>query len=114
MAAVVADVQVADLEDDLTGLAGVLGTRSSTSRPTIRLASCSRVAVFGSAVPATRPRRRTVILSATSRTSLSLWVMKITVVPAFASPRMMPNSSSVSNGVSTADGSSSTRMSLWR
>ena len=40
--------------------------------------------------------------SATSRTSLSLWVMKMIVVPAAASDRMIPNSSSVSNGVSTA------------
>ena len=59
-------------------------------------------------------RQRVVELSATSRTSLSLWVMKMTVVPASARPRMMPNSSSVSNGVSTADGSSSTRTSLLR
>ena len=64
------------------GFAGPFGTMSSTSRPTIRFASSWRVVVFGSAVPATRPRRRTTILSATSITSLSLWVMKITVVPA--------------------------------
>ena len=35
----------------------------------------------GSTVPATRPRRSTMIWSATSSTSLSLWVMKMTVVP---------------------------------
>ncbi len=52
--------------------------------------------------------------SATSRTSLSLWVMKMIVVPVAVSDRMIPNSSSVSNGVSTALGSSRTRMSLWR
>src|SRR5689334_12778265 len=86
------------------GTAGPFATVSSTSRPTMRLASVSRVASFGSTVPATRPRRRTVILSATSSTSASLWVMKTIVVPSLARPRMIPNSSSVSNGVSTADG----------
>jgi hypothetical protein len=50
--------------------------------------------------------------SATSRTSVSLWVMKMTVVPDAASDRMIPYSSSVSYGERTALGSSSTRMSL--
>ena len=80
------------------GLAGPLGTISSTSRPTIRLASSWRVAALGSAAPATRPRRRTTTSSATSRTSLSLWVMKMIVVPVAVRDRMIPNSSSVSNG----------------
>ena len=38
------------------------------------------------------------MLSATSRTSLSLWVMKMIVVPVAVSDRMIPNSSSVSCG----------------
>ena len=46
--------------------------------------------------------------SATSRTSRSLWVMKTIEVPDSLSWRMMPISSSVSCGVSTAVGSSKT------
>ena len=97
--AVVADVEVLDREHHVPGRRRALddleldvaadhqvGERSRGSRPS------------GSTVPATRPRRSTVIRSATSSTSLSLWVMKMTVVPAAARPRMIPNSSSVSNG----------------
>ena len=89
-------------------------TVSCTSRPTIISASLAAVAFFGVVSPATAPRRSTVILSATAITSFSLWVMKMTEVPPFARPRMISKSSSVSCGVSTADGSSSTRMSLLR
>ena len=50
----------------------------------------------------------TVIVSATSRTSCSLWLMKTIEVPPSRSARMTVISSSVSCGVSTAVGSSST------
>ena len=74
---------------------GSLCTVSSTGRPTIMAASSSLLAV-GEASPTTLPRRMTVILSATSRTSRSLWVMKTMAFPASLSWRMMPISSSVS------------------
>ncbi len=54
---------------------GSLCTVSSTGRPTISAASSALLAV-GSASPTTLPSRITVIRSATSRTSRSLWVMK--------------------------------------
>ena len=88
-------------------------TVSSTGRPTIMAASSWLLAV-GEASPTTFPRRITVILSATSRTSRSLWVMKTMALPASLSWRMVPISSSVSWGVSTAVGSSKTSTSASR
>ena len=55
---------------------------------------------------ATLPLRITVMRSAISMTSRSLWEMKITDVPSAFSSRRMPKSSVVSWGVSTAVGSS--------
>ena len=68
----------------------------------------------GSALPTTLPRRITVIVSATSRTSCSLWLMNTMEVPPSRSARMTVISSSVSCGVSTAVGSSSTSMRALR
>lgn len=85
-----------------------LWTVSSTARPTMREASSALEAV-GAASPTTLPRRMTVMRSATSRTSRSLCVMKTMDAPDSLSWRMMPMSSSVSCGVSTAVGSSKTR-----
>ncbi len=82
-----------------------LCTVSSTGRPTMSEASSALLAV-GLASPTTLPRRTTVILSATSRTSRSLWVMKMIATPESLSWRMMSISSSVSWGVRTAVGSS--------
>ena len=96
------------------GFAGPLDTSSSTSRPTIKFASSLRDESAGFTVPATVPRRSTVIRSATSSTSPSLCVINMTDVPLAAKPRMILNKSCVSAGVRTADGSSSTRMSLLR
>ena len=105
--AVVVDGEARDLEHRLApASAGPLSTSSSTGRPTIIWASDAWVASAGSAEPTTLPRRRTVIRSAISRTSLSLWVMKMIDVPAALSDRMISKSSSVSCGVRTADGSS--------
>ena len=62
---------------------GVDSPRSTvrlTSRPTIRLARSSSSVSDGSRVPTTLPRRMTVIRSAISRTSYSLWLMKMTEV----------------------------------
>ena len=84
-----------------------LCTVSSTGRPTIRAASSALLAV-GLASPTTLPSRITVIWSATSRTSRSLWVMNTIALPAALSWRMISISSSVSCGVSTAVGSSRT------
>ena len=88
-------------------LDGSFSTTSDTARPTIRAASSLFVAV-GDASPTTLPSRITVMRSATSRTSRSLWVMNTMAVPASRSWRMMPISSSVSCGVRTAVGSSNT------
>ncbi len=96
------------------GIAGSLATSRATVRPTIISASDSCVASAGVVDPTTRPRRSTVIRSEISRTSLSLWVMKMIEVPPACSERMISNSSSVSWGVSTADGSSRIRRLDWR
>ncbi len=68
----------------------------------------SALDAVGAASPTTLPSRITVMRSATARTSRSLWVMKTIDVPSSRSWRMMPISSSVSCGVSTAVGSSNT------
>ncbi len=92
------------------GLAAVLDTRSWTERPTISAASSSSL-VSGGRSPTTRPRRKTVIVSAIACTSLSLCEMKTMARPLSRSSRMIRNRSSVSPGVSTAVGSS--RISTW-
>jgi hypothetical protein len=50
---------------------------SDTPRPTISSASSSSFVSAGFRVPTTLPRRMTVIRSAISRTSYSLWLMKM-------------------------------------
>ncbi len=72
------------------------------------MAASSALLADGSASPTTWPRRITVMRSATSRTSRSLWVMKTIAAPERRSSRMISISSSVSCGVSTAVGSSKT------
>ena len=62
-------------------VAGCFSTRSSTSRPTIARASDSSVAPSRGTVSIILPRRRTVIRSAISSTSLSLWLMKMIDLP---------------------------------
>ena len=57
-------------------------------------------------VPFVTPPLRTVILSLMRFTSLSLWDMKMMVMPRLFSSSRRSNSSSVSWGVSTAVGSS--------
>ena len=59
--------------------------------------------------PTTLPRRMTVIRSAISRTSYSLWLMKTMLWPSSARRRRTAKISSVSWGVRTAVGSSRTR-----
>ena len=56
------------------------------------------------------PRRSTVTRSAISSTSPSLWLMNTIATPSSRSARSTWNSSPVSCAVSTAVGSSSTRM----
>ncbi|SIN08787.1 Uncharacterised protein [Mycobacteroides abscessus subsp. abscessus] len=86
-------------------LAGSLSTVRDTSCPTI-IAASSVLEAVGSMVPTTFPRRITVISSETCRTSRSLWEMNSRDFPSARSCAMMPSSSSVSAGVSTAVGSS--------
>ena len=88
------------------GFAGCLSTSKETARPTIISASSASVAAFGSRSPTTLPARSTLIRSATSITSCSLWVMNTSALPASRSDRTMPKNSVTSCGVSTAVGSS--------
>ena len=74
------DRQVAHDECRLARRCGSLVDGHSTARPTIIEASSALVAV-GGASPTTFPRRMTVMRSATSRTSRSLWVMNTMDVP---------------------------------
>ena len=85
-----------------------LSTTNCTARPTIISASSASVS-SGWACPTIRPRRMTVMSSAISRTSRSLWVMKTMARPSSRSMRMTAMSSSISWGVSTAVGSSKMR-----
>ncbi len=89
------------------GLAVSLLTRSWTARPTMRAASSASLVVGGRSAT-TLPRRSTVMLSAMAWTSRSLCEMKTIDRPLSRSWRMIWNKSSVSPGVSTAVGSSST------
>ena len=88
------------------GRAGSLSISSCTDRPTISEASSGIGVVRRTSVPTTLPRRRTVIVSATAWTSLSLCVMKTMEVPPARSARTISSSSSISCGVRTAVGSS--------
>ena len=82
----------------------------ATLRPTIASANWS-VEVLAIATRATtRPPRITVTSSHRRMTSLSLWVIKIMVVPCARSKVNTPNSCSVSCGVRTAVGSSSIKI----
>ena len=85
-----------------------------TSRPTIERASPFSVAPSRGIVSITLPRRRTVIRSAISSTSFSLWLMKMIEIPSCVSVRMIWKSSRASCGVSTAVGSSRITMSALR
>ena len=73
-------------------------TVSSTSRPTISSASSSSVVSLGLRSPITLPRRMTVIRSAISSTSYSLWLMKMIDRPSSARRRSRTKISSVSCG----------------
>ncbi len=84
------------------------------SRPTIIRASRASVASAAGIVSTTDPRRSTVMRSATSIASRSLWEMNTIDAPCSRSARTMSKSSRVSCGVSTAVGSSSTRISAPR
>ena len=69
---------------------------------------------LGLTVSTTCPRRMTVTESATASTSLSLWVIKIMETPRLVSWCITLNKSSASWGVSTAVGSSKTKILAWR
>src|SRR3970282_350934 len=84
--------------------AGGFSIWKSTSLPTI-MRAMSRMSVSWMAlVPTSSPLRITLTRSATSITSSSLWVMKITVLPLWASRLTTVNSSRASCGVSTRGG----------
>ena len=104
-------------DTDSIGPAGWLSPRSTvswTSRPTISSARSSSSVSEGMRLPTTFPRRMTVMRSAISSTSYSLWLMKMMLVPSAVSLRSTVKISLVSWGVSTAVGSSRTRMSAFR
>ena len=70
------------VEQRLAGLRrSLLDAAAATSRPTIIRASSSSVAPSRGTVSTFFPRRRTVIRSAISSTSLSLWLMKMIDMP---------------------------------
>src|ERR671914_1468178 len=83
-------------------------TCSSTSRPTMSRARLASVDPSAGTVSMRLPRRRTVIRSAMSSTSPSLWLMKTIATPSCFSAFSTSNSSPASSAVSTAVGSSST------
>ena len=104
-------LQSVDLERDLTRLA----TASSRRAAAPRGRPSSARATPRSRPPPERcrsvlPRRSTVIRSAISSTSLSLWVMKMIDFPSAFSRSMIAKSSAASCGVSTAVGSSRIRI----
>ena len=66
------------------GSAGAFSTRRSTSRPTIARARDSSVAPSRGTVSIVLPRRSTVMRSAISSTSFSLWLMKMIEMPSGA------------------------------
>ena len=109
---VIGDPEVLGLEHDVRpACSSPRSTVSWTSRPTISSARSSSFVSDGMREPTTFPRRMTVMRSAISRTSYSLWLMKMTDVPSsFVSWRRTAKISRVSCGVSTAVGSSRTRM----
>ena len=73
-------------------------TVSCTSRPTISSARSSSSVSAGMRSPTTLPRRMTVIRSAISSTSYSLWLMKMMLCPSRASRRRTAKISFVSCG----------------
>ena len=85
-----------------------------TRRPTISSASSARVSCAAARCATSVPPRSTATWSATRSTSSSLWLIKITDRPAAAILRSVSNSVTDSPGVSTAVGSSSTKMRAWR
>ena len=86
MSAVVADVDVLQAEDDLARVGRALGDDAARRRARPSGWRAARgSSVFGSADAGDPAAAQDVIWSATSRTSLSLWVMKMTVVPVAAS-----------------------------
>ena len=114
-AAVVEHVQVLDLEQRRrSGWTGPCRRAAAPrGRPSAARGSARSLPPAGS-VSILLPRRSTVIRSATSVTSFSLWLMKMIDLPCAVRPRMISKSSPASCGVSTAVGSSSTRMSAFR
>ena len=77
-----------------------------TGRPTIKFASSLLDTFFGSASPTIIPALRILILSQTSLTSCSLWVINIIAFPLFLRAFIILNNSFTSCGVKTAVGSS--------
>ena len=86
------------------------GLSKCTLRPTIACASASKLARAIGISSTTRPARITVTWSQRANTSLSLWVIKITVFPCARNWRNTANNCWVSCGVNTAVGSSKIRM----
>ena len=79
------------------------------SRPTINRASSRGFVSTAARVAATFPCRRMVTLWLMAMTSFSLWLMKMTAVPCDDRVWMISKSPSISRGIRTEVGSSSTR-----
>ena len=88
------------------GFAGVLSTRSRTFLPTISSAKSSGLVSSVFKVAVISPWRITLTVSVISIISLSLWVIKIMVLPSSLSRLSILKSWSASAGVRTPVGSS--------
>ena len=86
------------------------GRSNCTLRPTMAWANACTLARPIGISSTTRPARMTVTWSHRASTSLSLWVIKITVAPCARNWRSTANNCCVSCGVNTAVGSSKIRM----
>ena len=82
---------------------------SAASLPTIIAPSCAASTSCAETVATTRPRRRTVILSAIARTSSSLCPIRIMPTPCFARSRRICHSFFTSSAERRAAGSSRMR-----
>ena len=94
LVALVEHRQARHLEQRLAGVAGRFSTAKRTGAADHHLGEVgARSPSSGSPSPTILPARSTLIRSATSSTSRSLWVMKTSALPASRSDRTMPKNS---------------------
>ena len=90
------------------------GRRSARVRPAIIAESLRRSNSLLARLPSFLPSRSTVIVSESSVSSSSMWLMKMKVMPWAERRRMMPNSLATSGGVRAVVGSSRITRRAWR